>query len=307
MQHPGELAAVATAICWTGSSLFFAFATRRTNGLAVNMLRLWLALPCLLLLHRCLLGSFWPELSSDRLWLLGASGLAGLVLGDIGYFFALGVIGPRVSSVLMATWPALATALQALLGDRDDLTPQMLLGIAATMLGVMLVLLRHREESVWRAGVSRGLFLLAVLGALGGALGQAVGSVLVHRVAAPAPDQPLGLPGLSAALVRMAAASLGILVVAAVQRRVAAARAVLGDAKALRAALAGTLCGPIVGVWLSMVALAHARVGVAAALTATTPVFMMPVAHFAYGARVGVLGVVGTLLAVAGVAVLLNA
>ena len=55
---------------------------------------------------------------------------------------------------------------------------------------------------------------------------------------------------------------------------------------------------------LSMVAGAFARdAGIAAALMATTPVFMLPVSVWFYGARVSALGVVGTLLAGAGVAV----
>ena len=46
-----------------------------------------------------------------------------------------------------------------------------------------------------------------------------------------------------------------------------------------------------------------AAAGVAAALMGTTPVFMLPVTVWLYRARVGPLGVIGTLLAVAGVAV----
>src|SRR5262245_34179183 len=205
----GESAALATAICWTGSSLFFALATRRVGGIALNQFRLWLALPLLSLLHLLLLGACWPALDATRLLQLAASGLVGLVLGDIGYFYALGVIGPRIGSVLMATWPAMATALAwACWGERT--TPRMWLGIATTMAGVVLVLLRQRDGSVWQRSAPRGNVPLAFAGALLGALGQAGGSVLAAVAMAPAPDQPERMPGLSAAVVRMAAASLGI-------------------------------------------------------------------------------------------------
>ena len=69
----------------------------------------------------------------------------------------------------------------------------------------------------------------------------------------------------------------------------------------------GTAFGPVGGVWLSMVALAHAPVGLAATLMGLTPLFMMPVARWSYGARIGWLGALGTLLAIAGVAWLLAA
>jgi drug/metabolite transporter (DMT)-like permease len=95
-------------------------------------------------------------------------------------------------------------------------------------------------------------------------------------------------------------------VLASLSGRSLALRAVLVSRPALLAALIGTTFGPVFGVWLSMVALRHADDGVAAALMATTPVFMLPVSVWFYGARIGVLGVVGTLLAVWGVACLLR-
>jgi drug/metabolite transporter (DMT)-like permease len=301
---PGELAALATAICWTGSSLFFALATRRAGGIPTNQFRLLAAVPCLLVLHQVLLGTLWPGLSGERLGLLVASGLAGLVIGDIGYFYALGAIGPRLGSVLMATWPAMATAITwAFLGDRPSLA--MAAGIVVTMGGVVLVLLRGRDGVAWNADLAPGKRNLAMAGALLGALGQAVGSVLVGAAAAPGADAPAGVPGLSCALVRMVAAAVGITLVALLQGQGFAWRAVVVDRRALGAALGGMVFGPVLGVWLSMVALAHARIGIAATLMATTPVFMMPVARFVYGARIGFLGAVGTVLAVLGVGLLM--
>jgi drug/metabolite transporter (DMT)-like permease len=300
----GELAALATAVCWTGSSLLFALATRRVGGIPTNQFRLLAAVPCLLVLQAALLGTVWPDLSAGRLWLLVASGLVGLVVGDIGYFYALGVIGPRLGSVLMATWPAMATAITwAFLGDRPDVA--MAAGIVVTMVGVVLVLLRGRDGVAWCGEIPRGRRNLAIAGALLGALGQAVGSVLANVAAAPGSDAPAGVPGLSCALVRMVAAAVGITAVTLLQGKLLAWRAVVADRRALGSALGGMVFGPVLGVWLSMEALAHARIGVAATLMATTPVFMMPVARFAYGARIGFLGAVGTVLAVGGVALLM--
>ncbi len=49
MQNLGEAAAIATALCWTGSSLFFGYAGRRVGSLAVNQFRILVAVPVLLL------------------------------------------------------------------------------------------------------------------------------------------------------------------------------------------------------------------------------------------------------------------
>jgi drug/metabolite transporter (DMT)-like permease len=299
MLDGGELAALATALSWTASSFTFAVASRRVGGLPTNQFRLLVAVPGLLLLHLALHGSVWPGglPTNDLLWLAG-SGIAGLVLGDIGFFFALSVIGPRQSSVLMATWPAIATAITVLRGGPLP-TVAMLGGVVLTMTGVMLVVLRGSDGVAWRTGTSRGRHRLAIAGALFGALGQAVGAVIVSDVAAHTQ-----VTGLGAALVRMVAAAVGILAVTALSGRALAFKAVAADRRTLGHALLGTAFGPVLGVWASMVALGNTDVGKAAAIIATTPIFMMPVAKVAYGARIGVLGVLGTLLAVAGVAVL---
>ena len=270
-----------------------------------NQFRLILAVPLLWLIHRWTEGAWWPVGLGDRLPQLVASGLSGLVLGDIGYFYALGVIGPRLGSVLMSTWPAMAVGILWLWRGALP-TWSMTGGIAVTLAGVALVLLRGGDGKSWQPGVvTPWQWRFAILGALLGAFGQALGSVLVAVAAAPGPDWPQGLPGISAALLRMMAAALGITVVALLRGQPLAFLRVLGDRRALSSALGGTAFGPVGGVWLSMVALSHTQVGIAATLMALTPLFMMPVAKWSYGARIGFLGILGTLLAIGGVAWLL--
>lgn len=150
MPYLGEFAAVATAVCWTFSSLYFALATKRVSGLPINQFRLLLAVPLLFLLQRVFEGVWWPLLPGDRLPQLVMSGLIGLVLGDIGYFYALFVIGPRISSVLMATWPAMAVAVQWLFrGEVPSFA--MVVGIVTTCIGVILVLLRGNDSTSWQS------------------------------------------------------------------------------------------------------------------------------------------------------------
>lgn len=305
MPYLGEIAAVATAVCWTFSSLFFALATRRVSGVPANQFRLIAAVPLLLLLHYGTEGAFWPSALGDRMPLLVASGLAGLVFGDIGYFYALGIIGPRLGSVLMSTWPAMAVGIEWIWRGAVP-SWSMAGGMATTLAGVALVLLRGGDGKSWQAqGVTKWQWRLAILGALVGALGQALGSVMAAVATAPGSDLPQGVPGISAALVRMTAAAVGITAVALLRGKPLAFLRVFEDQRALGSALGGTIFGPVGGVWLSMVALSHAPVGIAATLMALTPLFMMPVARISYGARIGWLGALGTLLAILGVAWLL--
>src|SRR5262245_32315645 len=118
MPYLGETCALLTAVCFTASSLSFGIASRAVGGIATNQFRLWAALPVLGAIVWLTTGSLWPAaLPTERLALLSASGLIGLVLGDIGYFHALATIGPRLSSVVNAMWPALATGFAVLQGE----------------------------------------------------------------------------------------------------------------------------------------------------------------------------------------------
>jgi drug/metabolite transporter (DMT)-like permease len=304
MPYRGEICALLTAVCWAGSSTSFAYASRAVGGLPANQFRLFAAVPVLLVLAAALTGQWWPTQASDqRVLLLVGSGLVGLVLGDIGFFHALATLGPRLSSVVMSTWPAFTVLIEA---ARGHLPPRWVgLGIGATVLGVVLVLLRSREGSAWRPGLTRRQWSWGLAGALVGALGQAGGVLLARAAMAAGPDLPDGIDPLQATVVRMVAATVGVQCVAAVRRRPLALRAVLGDRRVVGAALLGAAFGPVLGVWLSMAATRHATdVGVAASLMATTPIFMMPLAALLYGARIGWFGLCGTLLAVAGAVLL---
>lgn len=305
MPYLGEICALLTAVCWTASSTAFAFASRAVGPNPANQFRLWAAVPVLLLLCWLTTGSVWPVAASgERHGWLVASGLIGLVLGDLGYFYALATIGPRISSVLMASWPAVTVLVEAFAGRRPGLL--LVVGIAMTMAGVGLVLLRNREGSAWQV-INRRQWWLGLGGALVGAVGQALGFVLAGYGMAPGPDLPAGVDPLVATVVRMLTAVVGLQCVLVARGTPLAARAVLGHGTALRAALLGALFGPVGGVWLSMLARRHSEdAGVAAALMATTPIFMMPVAYWLYRARVGWFGALGTALAVAGVALCLR-
>jgi drug/metabolite transporter (DMT)-like permease len=305
MPYLGEICALCTALCWTGSSMSFAVASRAAGPLGSNQFRLLVAVPVLLALAWWATGQLWPaQLPQDRLVLLVLSGLSGLVLGDFGFFYALATIGPRHSSVLMASWPLFAILIA--LGMGESFAPGMVLGAGLLIAGVLLVLLRSQEGALWNPGLRRAQLVKGVLGALCGALGQAGGVVLARVAMAAGPDLPEGVVPLHATVVRMVTAVLGLMAVSCSLRLPLAFVAVCRNRSALWAALAGAAFGPVAGVWLSMIATRYAaNIGVAAALMATTPIFMMPVSAVVYGARIGLAGIGGTVLAVAGAIVLL--
>jgi len=67
---------------------------------------------------------------------------------------------------------------------------------------------------------------------------------------------------------------------------------------------AGAFFGPFLGVWLSLVATRLTAVGVAATIMATTPVLLIPVVAVTERYRPSPRAILGTVAAVAGVALL---
>ena len=66
----------------------------------------------------------------------------------------------------------------------------------------------------------------------------------------------------------------------------------------------GALVGPVLGVSASLLAVQHAEIGVASTLMALPPVIILPISYFALKEEIGWHAIVGTLLAIAGVAIL---
>ncbi len=295
MHYVGELCALGTALSWALSGIFFGSAARRVGGFATNHFRIWAALLLLGLVVLLTEGRFWPaDLTDNAAWLLLLSGVVGLVIGDIGYFHALATIGPRLAAVLMATWPLMALALGPVIGEPFQAAT--LPGILLTVVGVVLVLWRGKESSGWNANVTARQRWSGIAGGFLAAFGQAGGVILARMAFADAE-----IPSHSATLVRLLAAVPALQIMAIVYRQPFAGTAVTRDRRALVGALLGTVVGPVVGVWMSMVATQwSANVGVASALMATAPLFMVPLARIAYGSRPGVLGWIGTCLTVAG-------
>ena len=302
MPYLGEIASLLTALCWLGSSLAFAVAGREAGAQPLNQFRLYAALPLLFVLGFVVVGQGWPTNASfERISLIGLSGLLGLVIGDYGFFHALATIGPRLASVIMSLWPACTVGINLLRGESP--TSGQLLGIGLTIAGVAMVLLGKREGA-WRPDLTARQWVWGCVGALVGALGQASGFVMAEIAMTEGPDMPSGMDPLLATIVRMCAATVGMQVLVCLQRRPFAMVKILRNKKALTAAWIGVICGPVLGVWMSMVGAARSQdTGVASALMATTPILMLPVAMWFYRARVGVLSVIGTVLAVFGVAV----
>jgi drug/metabolite transporter (DMT)-like permease len=141
-------------------------------------------------------------------------------------------------------------------------------------------------------------YALGVLLGLGGALGQALGLVTAKQGLAG------NFPSLSATVIRMIVASGVIWLLTLVRGQVGPTWRALGDRRALLFIAGGSLIGPFVGVWLSMVAVQYTRVGIASTLMALSPIILIPLDHWIFREKASPRSIAGTVVALAGASVL---
>jgi len=229
-------------------------------------------------------------------------------LGDMCGFRSIFLIGPRLSTVIGSLTPIATTAI-AWIAAREALTPRAVAGIVVIVGGVVWVVSEPRAGAAWLPG--RGNFRRGVLLALASSVCTAVGYIVSRAALNGGPRWLSSGPDLSpvnsfqASLVRIAAGLVLTWAVLPFFRKFRPTLAAFADRKAMTFILAGTIVGPVVGVWTSMIALNNLPSGVASALISSSPIFMIPIAALAFGEKHSFRSLVGTVLAVAGVFLLL--
>ena len=304
----GQLAALGTSIAFALCSVAFASAGRRVGALAVNQARIYVAVIVMGGIAVATTGEFWPVafFSQQSLYIL-LSGFVGVVLGDLALFQSFAMVGPRLGTLVMATSPAITALLAWSLLD-ESLSWPAIYGMSITLAGVLWVVSERREAAAWKPvgsgrGTDRSHYSLALLYALIGAVGQAGGLVLV-KLADQAGDE---IDTLQVTFMRLFAGACGVFVIAIGSGKLGVLKAAFRDRVALLLIGLGTLAGPTIGIWLSMVAVLESKsTGEAATLSALSPIVMLPLAWFAYGLRPSVRATVGTLVAVAGTVMLVS-
>ncbi|MCP4138900.1 MAG: DMT family transporter [Chloroflexi bacterium] len=294
LSYIGELAAIATSLSFSVGSIMFTNAGRRIGPLVVNRSRLVFAAIFLGIVHWISFGTIIPlDASPDRWLWLGLSGAIGFVLGDIFLFQAFVLIGPRLTMLMMSLAPILA-ALQAWVLFGETLSGWQIFAIIITLVGIGWVVMEGNEKGENDRDYGRGILL-----GLGAAIGQATGFVLSKG----------GLYGefspVSANMIRVISAVILLWGLTFIQGEAKETiQKLKSDLKGTMLAMGGAFTGPFLGVSLSLFALQRVEVGVASTLTALPPVFLLPISYFVFKERFGWGAILGTLLAMVGVAAL---
>ena len=295
----GEIAALGTSLFFAFGSTLFTFAGRAFGSQRVNRVRLLLAAILIGIIHWLLLGQLVPQnVSTESLGWLSLSGIVGLVLGDMCLMQAFVMIGPRLSMLMMALAPMFSTVI-AWLFLNERLDEHTVLGIVLAVAGVVIVV-AERSGGGRTSVIATGRdYRIGLLFALGGSLGQAGGTVL-SRLGLAA-----GLEPLSASLIRLTVATIVIWIFALLRGQVAGTVSTLQTKPRAALQLAGgAVAGPVIGVWLSLVAVQRTSVGIASTLTSLTPIFLIPISYVVFKERVTRQAVFGTIIAFIGTVLL---
>lgn len=293
----GETAAVACSVASSAAIALFTNISGKIGVYRSMLLRFFFAMIFIGLIHYLVTGVFLePYESRERLYYIIVSGLIGFAIGDLFLFRSSVLLGPRLGTLVFISYVPMTTLIAIPLLN-EQLGNMALLGMAVTLAGIVLVVMAKRDHDP-KYFVPQKLMLGIVLGLMG-ALCQSVALVLAK----------MGMQGsvtstANALFVRLLAAFAGSLVIGFFSGWTKGFLKSASDKKIVLWTALGTFVGPLLSVWLSLIAVRYAYTGVATTLMALTPITVIPIAQITHKEKITLQMVIGTLIAVAGVAML---
>lgn len=291
----GEVAALCASCCWAVGSHMFGRIGRRGDvpAGAMNLGKCFTGAILFALTGLVLTGRVIPALPGRAAAWLAVSGVIGLALGDGAYFQSILTVGVRRALLLLSMAPVF-TAVGGAIWLGEALSIRSAVAILAVLLGVGVVVYERVP-----GGDGRPLSVVGVLFGLGAALGQATGS-LMSRVGMAG-----GVSALDAALVRLPAGVVGIVLLSTVAGQMGSFTRALRKPRVLGAIAGSATIGTYCGIWLSQFAIGHASSTAAAStLLATSPIFALPLGRWLNAESITPRAIGGTLLACAGLGLL---
>jgi drug/metabolite transporter (DMT)-like permease len=297
MIYIGEIAALATAFLWSLSSIFFTKAGQLIGSLSVNLLRLIAACIYLVIVHLIFGFPLLQQIEPYRWFWLSISGIIGVALGDLFLFQSFLLIGPRLSMLLLGLSP-IFTALLGWVWLGEKLSAIEMIAIVITISGVAWVIMEKNNGATKNATDQRK-YKIGILLSIGSAITQTLG-IITSKIGLVGNFSPI-----TGTLIRLLAATI---VISSVTILSGQTRPIINRIRtypiSLKFILIGAFVGPFLGITLSLVAIQNAPVGIASTLIALSPIFLLPISYLVFHERFGWQSIVGTSLAIAGVAAL---
>lgn len=283
-----------TALCWAQNSIIYSQLGKRVGSDAVTHIRLWLALPIMLIVNFFFTGEIFPHnLSISALVFILISGFFGFFVADLFLFRAFVEIGAREALVVMTTSPIFGTLFSWIFLN-ETLSWIKITGIFIILAGVIWVVLEDNRDG----GSGQGNNLRGIAYALLGALTQAVGLIFAKK------GMLEGVHPVSTNLIRISAGLGGLFFYSLLRKKVKSDFISFRSRKMLLLLLFAVVVGPVLGIILSLYALNWAPLGIVTTLMQVSPIMLLPVDTFILKKKVSPRAALGTLLAVSGAALI---
>ncbi|GAB6282931.1 MAG: hypothetical protein STSR0008_16830 [Ignavibacterium sp.] len=293
MSYTGELLALITAFLWSITSFLFGEVTEKIGPINLNINRLILG--TMFLLIYILLFHLEIKVSFTQLIYLSISGIIGLVIGDSFLYKAFQHIGPRYSMLIMSLSPGL-TSIFGNIFLKESLTFTAVIGIVITIAGISIVSLERKEVPTSKYKISKIGFLFAFLAALGQA---------IQLIFAKFAFNESEINGFVVSFIRMLSAFIIIIpAMAFIKKFKNPFKLLAHNSKTISFLVIGSFLGPFLGITFSLISISLTKVGIASTLMSTMPIIMLPMSGIIYKEKIPIFGIIGSILAVIGVAIL---
>ena len=290
----GELAALATAICWTFSPIAFEYSGKEVGSLSVNYIRLIIAFLFIGIYTFFTRGMFLPidATAGNWIWLM-ISGIIGFVIGDLFLFEAYVLIGARLSMLIMATVPIIS-ALADFVIVGQKLTIVDVIGMLVTIYGIAIVILvkNSKEKSAKLTKPIKG-FIYAFMGALGQALGLIFSKVGMENYDAFAATQ-----------IRTIAGIIGFSIIITYSNAWRNVFSAIKQGRVMKYITIGSFFGPFLGVSFSLLALQYTATGIASTIMSISRIIIIPFSIIVFHEAVNKKEIIGAFISIIGVGIL---
>ena len=287
----GELIALFTAVCWTVTVISFEYAGKRVGALSVNLIRLLFGFVFITIYLLITRGMVIPLDASSMTWnWMLLSGIVGLVIGDYFLFQAFVDVGGRISLIILNIVPPLSAILgYVYFGETIGIMG--VIGMTITI-GAIIFVVMSRQDTSNHPHALRGAIFAFI-----GALGQAIG-LLISK-------QGMGdFNAFAAAQIRIIAAIAGFAILITVQGKWKNFFLAFKQAASIKFILLGSFFGPFLGVATSLLALQYTEVGIATTIAQLNIIMIIPFSIFLFHETVSKREIIGSLIAIGGVAIL---
>jgi drug/metabolite transporter (DMT)-like permease len=311
----GEIAALSSAFIWAISSTVYTILGKKISPIVLNLSKGAIAIVYILVTLLILKESI-PIISTKPLFLLLLSGATGIGFGDTAFFSALNILGARKTLLIQTIAPAI-TALLGFILLNEQLKITSWCGMLLTIFGIAWVINeRTKDKSDFSAfSQNRG-----IIWAIASAIAQSVGAILSRSALTQS-----NLSTLWSTILRLVA---GIVICSLIllwqnqylpidnrkqtlkTKREARTLSLLSLAKKVKVSSQSIIIVAItafgstyLGIWLQQISLKFTAAGIAQTLSATSPIFVIPLTVL-LGEKISYRTLVGVILAIVGIGLL---